>query len=83
MIAPLKAALIAEDGIWMLKRWELKHVRGFAAVLVVYSNEMEVLFLKSGGESTVVEIGRSDWRKSMETAYRVCIYTTVNRTCMS
>ena len=58
-------------------------MRGFAAVLVVYSNEMEVLFLRSDGESTVVEIGRSDWRKSMERAYRVCIYMAVNRTCMS
>ena len=45
------------------------------------SDAIEVSFLNSDGESTVVGTVRRDWRKSVDSAQRVCIcrLQTANR----
>ena len=74
-MAPPKAALTAEDGIWEPKRWKVNEVdkgrrsefvRTFEVVLVPSNIEIEAFFLKSDGKSTVVRTAKSGWRKRVE-----------------
>lgn len=83
MIAPLKAALTAEDGIWQPKSSnvnfkEVGEGMKFDPVrtleeLVASSDEMKPSFPTSEGKSTVVVTVRCGWGKSVNGAQRVCI----------